>query len=193
MQPWRTGDPIRIIILCVLILVLLSPFRVAGQKTKQTGRCFNIGDTVTLRGKIDGWTNGGTYFLLLEKICVHYPRQTDRFTPTNLDTIGDKLPPNIYLEVTGELRDPWPLMGIGIKVTSYTNVAKEVEAERAEWKRRCEQWQAQNIPDLSTRTHGGTIGRITDDEPPERNCSIYAADMKLPHEAITIRRPEPKP
>jgi hypothetical protein len=177
----------------VLLVLMALPLPTVAQQAKQAGRCFNIGDSVTVRGAIQSGMNGGTYFLLLEKLCVHYPKQSDRWTPNNLETIGEKLPPDVYLEVTGELRDPWPSMGVGIKVVSFRNVAKEVEAERGQWRQSCEQWQDEKIPELRDRTHGAKVVRITQDLPPELNCGISAADTKLPHELITIHRAEPKP
>jgi len=108
-------------------------------------------------------------------------------------TIGDKLPPRIYVEVTGELADTYPLYGIGIKIKSVKNVDEEVRRLLSDWKQRCEKWQDEQTPTLLQKTHGGNIGRITSDDwlnsSPGHQCGIYAADTKLPHELTTIWRP----
>ena len=160
----------------------------------QTQPCLKIGETVSVTGRITPGINGGTYFELLKQMCVHYPKATDSFVPRNMETIGDKLPPSIYVEVTGELADPWPLVGIGIKVKTFRNVDAEVKAQLADWKHRCERWQDENSPSVSKQTNGGQIARITGDEfwdLPGHRCGLAAADANLPHEVTTIWRPEP--
>lgn len=161
---------------------------------KQARACLSIGDTATVTGHIEPGVNGGTYFVPLKQFCVYYPKRTDRFVPRSVEIIGDKLPPSIYVEVVGELSDPWPVEGIGFKVKTFRNVDLEVRAQLAEWKRGCEQWQDKNSARLSEQTHGGQIAHITGDEfsdAPGHRCGIWAADMKLPHDVITIWRPEP--
>ena len=71
---------------------------------EKTKVCFKIGDTVTIRGRANGMINAGTYFVLLEPRCG----------VLNLTTVGPKLPPNIYVEVTGELLDLFPYGLVGI-------------------------------------------------------------------------------
>lgn len=179
------------VLLAVSLRIVLSPLSSAAQ---QAGTCRNIGDTITIRGHIVPGVNGGTYFEILKQLCVHYPKKTDRFEPTNLETIGNKLPPSIFLEVTGRLRDPWPIMGIGIEVTAFKDVDAEVKLSLAEWNRRCRQWQDEKIPALTARAHGGPVSRIFNNglhPRPGNTCGISAADANLPHELITIWRPEP--
>jgi hypothetical protein len=91
----------------LVILIAVSSLAAEAQKP-----CASIGDTVTVIGSVTPGINGGTYFVLLKKLCVHYPKKTDHFSPMNLETIGDRVPPNIYVELTGELSDPWPLVGV---------------------------------------------------------------------------------
>ncbi len=156
--------------------------------------CLNIGDTVTVRGRADAMVNAGTYFVPLEPICVHYPRRTDRFSTGNLTTIGSKLPPGIYVEVTGELQDRYPVYGIGITTAAVRNVDDEVKANIAEAKRRCEAWQAAHSSGLSARAHGARVIRSPQNEQSEdyiHRCSIWAVDKALPHESMTIRRAVP--
>lgn len=176
-----------------LIVFYLIPAAFSPARQKTAKACFNIGDTVTIRGHVEAGINAGTYFVPLRPLCVHYPKRIDRFAPQSVTTMGDKLPPNIYVEVTGELRDPWPIFGIGIEVTSFKNVDAEVRAALADWKRACEQWQDDHSPALVKQTHGGTVGRITNEDEVGslRRCGIAAADTELPHELITIWRPEP--
>jgi hypothetical protein len=177
----------------LLATTILFALSARSATARQAGVCHNIGDAITIRGHIVPGVNGGTYFELLNPLCVHYPKKTDQFKPTNVETIGNKLPPSIYLEITGRIRDPWPLMGIGVQVTAYKDVDAEVKASLGDWKRRCEQWQDEKIPALNARTHGGQVERIFNygqDPRPGNTCGVSAADTKLPHEVITIWRPE---
>jgi hypothetical protein len=169
-----------------VVLIALSPVSAIAQKTE----CASIGDTVTVTGSVTPGINGGTYFVLLKKLCVHYPKKTDRFAPISLETVGDKLPPSVYVELTGELSDPWPVVGVGIKVRSFRSVDVEVRKALADWQGRCERWQDENSAALRERTHGGNISRIeNNDGSPGHQCGIAAADTKLPHESTTIWRP----
>lgn len=178
--------------LSVLCWVVASTLGASAQTNAKA--CSNIGDTVTVRGHADAFVNGGTYFVLLKPLCVRYPKPTDHFSPINLETIGEKLPPADYLEVTGELSDPWPLVGVGIKVKTFRNVDADVKAELADWLRLCKEWQDERIPALTKRMHGAQVARQTDDTPfsskPGHRCGIGAADTQLPHEVATIWRPE---
>jgi len=175
-----------------LIVLFLFPLQLA-RATEQTGQCFEVGDRVTIRGRIQPGVKFGTNILLLKGLCVHYPKRTDHFRPLNVETIGEKLPPNVYLEVTGVLSDPWPIYGIAIKIVSYRNVDSEVRAALADWQRQCKRWQDENIPALVARTHGSAVGRINNDELgslPGHQCAVWAVDTKLPHESVTIWRPD---
>ncbi len=156
-------------------------------------KCLKIGDTATITGHIVPGVNGGTYFVPLKQMCVNYPKRTDRFIPRSVEIIGQKLPPDIYIEIVGELSDPWPVVGIGVKVKTFRNVDSKVKAQLADWKRGCEQWQEEKSARLSEQTHGGQIAHMIGDEfwdSPGHRCGIAAADTKLPHEVITIWRPE---
>jgi hypothetical protein len=159
-----------------------------------TDACFKIGDTVTIKGRANSIINGGTYFVPLEHFCVKYPKPTDHFTVQNLTTIGSKLPTNIYVEVTGELRDPYPEVGIGIRPITVRNVDSEVKASLGDVKLRCERWQSENSAKLSERTHGARVVREPQNvrgEDYAHYCAIWAVDAALPHQLITIRRPPP--
>jgi hypothetical protein len=176
------------------LLVLLFSITKPAFATEQKESCLNMGDTVTVTGHIQTGADAGTYFVLLKPQCFHYPKRTSHFTPTNLITSGDKLPPDVYVELTGELVDPWPMVGIGIRVKAFRNVDAEVRTALADWKQRCEQWQGENSPALSKQMHGSQVARITNDEYwslPKARCGILAADANLPHEVTTIWRPEP--
>jgi hypothetical protein len=166
----------------------------AAPAADQKGLCSNVGDTVTIRGRADALINGGTYFVPLEQVCVHYPKSTDRFIPQNLTTMVSKLPPNIYVEVTGELRDPYPIYGIGIRPITVRNIDLEVKSTLADAKRNCEQWQKENSGTLSERAHGGRVVQSPQNEHSDdytHRCSIWTVDTALPHELITLRRPAP--
>jgi hypothetical protein len=78
-----------------------------------------------------------------------------------METIGDKLPAEVYVEVQGVLTEHQPMYGIGLKIISFRDVDAPVKAELAEWKRHCEEWQDSNSPDLMSKTHGAQITRIT--------------------------------
>lgn len=159
-------------------------------------KCFNVGDTVTVRGRAAAMVNGGTYFEVLEEFCVHFPKKTDRFDVRNLTTIGNKVPPGLYVEVTGELRDLYStgVFGIGITTTKTRDVDAEVKAALAEARRQCEQWQQENAAKLKERTHGGNVvfePQNTRGEDFTHNCSIWAVDTVLPHDNVIVRRPTP--
>ena len=176
------------------LLVVLFSITKPALATEQKASCLNFGDTVTVTGHIQTGAKAGTYFVMLKPQCFHYPKRTSHFTPTNLITSGDKLPPDIYVEVTGELVDPWPFVGIGIRIVSFRNVDAQVRTALADWKQRCEHWQDENSPALSKQMHGNQVARITNDEfwsLPKARCGIVAADADLPHEVTTIWRPEP--
>ncbi|MGI0080526.1 MAG: hypothetical protein ACRECH_12995 [Nitrososphaerales archaeon] len=148
--------------------------------------CFGIGDTITVTGQTS-FVNGGTEFVLYQPrakgFCVCYPKPTDHIALTDLGTIGDKLPQNVYLEVTGVLTDQWPVVSpIGFKVTSFRNVDAEIKAEIAEWTRRCTQWQDKQLAIMSKRLHGGNTARFTDAL--GGKCGVGGVDAQLPHEEI---------
>jgi len=156
--------------------------------------CYKIGDTVIVRGSTNATINGGTYFVPFDRICVRYPKPTDKFAVDHLTTIGMRLPSNIYVEVTGELRDPYPELGIGLHPSTFRNVDSEVKTLLADAIRRCEQWQKENSPKLRERTHGARVVLSPQNERGEdytRYCAIWAVDTALPHELVTVRRPHP--
>ena len=177
----------------ILMIIATWPLALATAQV-HNDKCFNVGDTVTIRGHADAGINGGTYFVPLEAFCVHFPKKTDRFALNSLTTVGNKLPPGIYVEVTGELRDLHPngIFGIGITTTKVRDVDTEVKASLNEIKRRCEQWQTENSAELVQRTHGGTVVREPQNlrgDDYAHNCAIWAVDTALPHELVTVRRP----
>jgi hypothetical protein len=163
-------------------------------RTVAAARCFNIGDTITVTDQVS-FINGGTELNLYppraKGICIHYPKPTDNIGLMNLGTIGDKLPQNVYLEVTGVLTDQWPIVSpIGFKVKSFRNVDAEVKAEIADWTQRCEQWQDEQLAIVRKRLHGGNSARLTDAL--GRKCGVAGVDAQLPHTEIgPIWRPEP--
>jgi hypothetical protein len=159
-------------------------------------RCFSIGDTITVTGQAS-FPNGGTEFVLYQPrvkgLCIHYPKPTDHIAPLSLGTIGEKLPQDVYLEVTGILTDQWPIVSpIGFKIISSRNVDTQVRAEIAGWTRQCTQWQDEQLAIISKRLHGGNTARFTDALGQGRKCGVAGVDAQLPHEEIgPIWRPEP--
>ena len=102
---------------------------------------------------------------------------------TTLDTLGNKLPQGIYLEVIGILTDPYPIMSpVDFKVISFRDVDAQIKAEIEEWTRRCTQWQDQQLAIISERLHGGNTERIT--QQLDQKCGVAGVDAQLPHEVI---------
>jgi hypothetical protein len=168
------------------------------EKMRPTGdnnECYKIGDTVTVRGRANAMINGGTYFVPLNHICVRYPKPTDKFSVEHLTTFGTRLPSNIYVEVTGELRDPYPAeVGVALYPRTFRNADSEVKAILADTRRSCEQWQKENSPKLREQTHGARVVLSPQNERGEdytHYCAIWGVNTALPHELITIRRPRP--
>jgi hypothetical protein len=158
-------------------------------------KCYAIGDTVAIRGKIIANMNGGTYFELYDKLCVRYPRATDRAPQTNLTISGPKLPAAQYLELTGKLMDLFPLglFGVGMANPAFKDVDGEVKAEIESARHTCEAWQDANSAALVKRTLGGNVVK----EPQNMRgtdwagtCSVWSVDTQLPHELVTVRMPK---
>lgn len=156
------------------------------------GKCFKVGETITVIGKANRSINGGTYFPLLKPICVYYPKSP--MSTSTLSTLGnDRLQPNIYLKITGVLHDGHErgIVGFDIDVKDAINVDEEINAEKEAAKQSCEKWQADNSPALSKKAHGSKVGWIFDENEPKR-CSIWAVDNEMPHRSIYVHRPESK-
>ena len=185
-------------ILLLATVLALAPLATSAQEPAKASaasartRCFNIGDIITVTGKylpIIG-ANFSLYQPRAKGLCVHYPKRTSRMPLTDLDVnvtggaIGKvKLPPNLYLEVTGTLTDLYPQVSpVGFKVMSVRDVDVEVKAEIAEWTRQCTRWQDGQLSIISKRLHGGNTERITDAL--DRKCGVAGVDAELPHEEI---------
>ncbi len=136
----------------------------------------------------------GTYFVVISPLCVHFPKPTDRYRPLNLMTLGEKLPPDIYLEVKGQLRDVFPIYGIGIQTSLFRDIDAEVKTSIDEAKQPCERWQDANSAALSKRAHGAAVVRNPQNlrgNDYTHDCAIWAVDNELPHEEFIVRRPHP--
>lgn len=178
----------------------------AVRKTAESGVCHAIGDTVTIVGRS---TSNATSFTPLEGFCVHYPG------PNNLPmfnlpiappfTVGvseNKLPGDLYIEVTGEILDGYPygVPQVAIKVLSVRDVDDEVYAFFDNAKRNCEQWQKDNSARLTAQTHGGSVVPVwnfahmswdrTGIPHHDRQCGLWAVDTVLPHKRIDMWRVE---
>lgn len=166
----------------------------AGDPKGPSHECFNVGDSVSIRGRIVPGINGGTYFELLDSLCVHYPEPTAHLRPSDVVALGLRLPANIYLEVSGKLEDMFPIVGIGIRTTSFKSIDDEVKAKHAAEKLSCLEWQDANSTRLSTQTHGANVVRNpqnSQDDDYAHDCAIWSVDTRIPHKEITIRRPKP--
>lgn len=181
-----------------LVLVLLLVFSTVPLGYADTGtkpECRKIGDTVTVRGRAIGFMNGGTYFEPLKPFCVDFPKSVYngiRMTPSHLTTVGPKVQPDIYVEVTGILRDAYPEYGVAFEVMKVRNVDAEVKSDIDAANKRCQQWRQENIPTVKEKMHGGTVA------PYEANngditprCGLIAVDS-ISHEVVTIWMPESK-
>jgi hypothetical protein len=174
----------------ILVLIVTFLTGITAVKAQQTKKhpCFKIGDTVTIRGHIVPWTNGGTYFQLADSSpCISG-------VVGNVVALGQRLPQNVYLEVTGRLTDVYPIVGVGIQTTSFKNIDEEVKAELTAEKLSCVQWQDANVAALSKRAHGASVVR----DPQQSGggdykhyCGIWSVDAQLPHKEFIVRRPTP--
>lgn len=154
-------------------------------------KCYKLGDIVTIKGHAAGLINGGTYFEPLNPFCVFYPKPGTRFTVQNLTTIGSKLPPDVYVEVTGELSDPFPIYGVGIKVHSARDIDAEVKDAIAEANNSCSKWRQEHRAELSRKTNGGSVGTYDANNPDNTHqCCLMAANTVLPHTVVTICMPK---
>lgn len=154
--------------------------------------CHRLGDTITVRGKVAGSMNGGTYLELLEPVCANYPTAKNTQSASHLTTLGHRIPPGRYVEVTGVLKDSYARgeVGLDIEVVSFKDVDSEVNEARAGELASCKQWQEHAAPALSARAHGARVNPIeanADGLAPK--CGIWAVDSQPPHENITVWRP----
>jgi hypothetical protein len=159
-------------------------------------QCYNIGDTITVRGRVVAGINDGTYFELKSNICIHYPKATDQLEPVNLTTLGDKLQTDRYLEITGQIRDMQGLgvYGVGILPANVKDVDSQVKAGMEDLKRSCEKWQNENSSELGKRAHGAKVVKDPQDSNDDdyvHGCAISATDKKGDHEKFIVRRPNP--
>ncbi len=150
--------------------------------------CYKVGQTITVIGKANASINGGTYFPLLNPICVYYPKVPKS---TNiLSTLGsDRLQPYVYLKITGVLHDGYErgIVGFDIDVKEAVNVDDEINAKKSEAKESCRDWQIKNTPILTTKSHGNNVGWVFDEEG-SGQCFIWAVDKEIPHKSIYLYR-----
>lgn len=125
-------------------------------------KCFKIGATITVIGNVVGNVNGGTYLQLLKPICVDYPKPPDSREAHNLTPVGEILPPNKFLKITGVLHDSFErhMVGFDIHVKDTVDVDEEVKTSLADAKQRCEKWQDDNSENLTKKAHGGRVAPI---------------------------------
>jgi hypothetical protein len=171
----------------ILVLTVTFTMGITAAKAQQSKRhpCSKIGDAVIIRGHIIPGLNGGTYFQLSDSSPCILGSEGD------IVVLGQKLPPNVYLEVKVQLRDVYPIVGIGIQPTSFRNIDEEVKTKLAAEKISCINWQDANIAALSKRAHGASVVRDPQNSGDDykRDCGIWSVDTQLPHKMFTVRRP----
>jgi hypothetical protein len=164
-----------------------------GHAGQPAAPCYNIGESVTVRGRVSSaFVNGGTDLQLVDIVCVHYPAQKDRRDVGQLTTMGRNVQPGRFYEVVGKLREIYPIVGVGIEIGSIRDVDSEVKAAKRVVREQCEAWQHENAPKLKEQAHGATVVFSPQNERTEdfeHSCGIWAVDKDLPHELVTIRRP----
>jgi hypothetical protein len=175
-------------------------FAIAGHATpyhsspRSSQECHKLGDEVTIKGRAAGLINGGTYFEPLKPLCVDFPKNVYRgvrFNGQHLTTVGEKVTPDRFVEVTGILRDAYPEYGVAIEVKRFRDVDSEVKASIAEEESRCQQWRRDNTPILEKKTHGGRVSPYeAGNADNSRRCGLIAAD-RISHEVVTLWMPEP--
>lgn len=159
------------------------------------GKCYDIGDTISVRGHVEAGVNGGTTFELLEPICVNYPKAPNIRTTYTLATVGPNLPLDVFWEVTGVLQGTLGQQNARFDIlpARTLNVDNDVRTLFAEMNSRCKEWQTMNSAELVKQTHGGTVNPLFKKYPTSmQGCGIWSADTQAPRESKAIFWREPK-
>jgi hypothetical protein len=188
----------------------LFPYSSTIAKASPTESCYKLGETVTIRGYASGFINGGKYFQPLNSLCVDFPKNVyngKRFSDVkHMTTMGKKVPPDIIVEATGTLSDPYPIHDVGIKIISVRDVDAQVRASigaaKADADERCKNWRAQNQTILEHKTNGGRVLPTSMDDKVDivslahnlngsHRCGLMAT-YPVTHKTVTIWMPEPE-
>jgi hypothetical protein len=172
---------------CLLVFAF-----VPGAQAAAPSKCHKLGDTITVRGRVAANVNGGTYLELIESVCANYPTPKNTTAASHLTTLGQRVPPGRYMQVTGTLKDSYARgeVGLDIGVASYTDIDAEVRQAIDGEFAKCKQWQDQASATLSARTHGATVNPIAGNSGGlAPKCGIWAVDTQAPHDSITVWRP----
>ncbi len=129
--------------------------------TPPASKCVKDGETITVSGRVS--ISGGTDLKLAKPLCVQ-DRQIGNHVDS-LTTVGNKLPADVEMSVTGKLHKSTVEIGFEIYIASAIDVNAEAKsAYKTEYGSdafsSCLQWQREESVVVNQHSHGGDVSPV---------------------------------
>ena len=175
--------------LCMLaILAFYTPIAFAAKA--HAGKCYKLGDSVTVTVKSKSSRYGGS-FDLISTLCVKDPKTGKPSTINSVGLDGGNIPHGVDMVVFGTLKDAFPVYGYSITIENVRDVNEDAKtaykaSHGADDYNTCLQWQKDAGLYLNGKTNGGDVKPVFTPK-----CGINAANSSSPHTVTAEWMPDP--